>query len=88
MGTLIIQTERDSIANRFPYKHLPVTESPDVRAEGRELNEVDNVTCKASDERPPGQAFEVSFAHRVCSFHRCSSRFQVHSNRAQETGIC
>uniref|UniRef100_A0A8C1EEQ5 Mitochondrial cytochrome c oxidase subunit VIc/VIIs domain-containing protein n=1 Tax=Cyprinus carpio carpio TaxID=630221 RepID=A0A8C1EEQ5_CYPCA len=50
---------------------------PDVRAEGRELNEVNNVPSKASNERPPRQAFEVSFAHRIRSLHHCSSRLQV-----------
>ncbi|XP_016352233.1 uncharacterized protein LOC107696430 isoform X1 [Sinocyclocheilus anshuiensis] len=56
--------------------------------EGRELNEVNNVTCKASNERPPCQAFEVPLAHRIRSFPGGSSRLQVHRNRAQETGLC
>ncbi|KAK2889574.1 hypothetical protein Q8A67_014949 [Cirrhinus molitorella] len=44
---------------------------------GRESN-VNNVTCKASNEGPPCQAFEVPFAHRICSFPGGSSRLQVH----------
>lgn len=38
--------------------------------------EVNNVTSKASNERPPRQAFEVSFAHRIRSLPRCSCRLQ------------
>lgn len=46
----------------------------------------DNVTCKTSNEKPPGQAFEVSSAHCVCSFRACCNWIQGQQNYAKPFG--